>query len=252
MKHLKKLAITLLFSAILPVFLYGQCGGEKPTWAKKAFRKSLRNSYLETVVISGTSYDEVRSKAYEIIEKWRDDATKNGRNTSVVAPSKQLYEYWECNNTLYTGYFLFQTLKNPTYQYEDVDISTDYGFSIRVLIPGMAQIHKGHTVKGLYLLGEVALGGGIIVTEALRKSNKSKIGSTHNVYDRQNYNENAGLYETTRNVLILCAAVLYAWNVIDDIAFKGKPYIKVLSDNNLRIMPYATPNAGGIQLTFNF
>ena len=120
----------------------------------------------------------------------------------------------------------------------------------RSFVPGMAQLHKGSTTKGvLFITGEVALIGGIVACEGLRASYQSKINTTHNVQDRQNYINHADNMQNLRNGFIAGAALLYAWNVIDGMVAKGKK----LGDANLRISPYAAPDlSGGISLTLNF
>lgn len=55
-----------------------------------------------------------------------------------------------------------------------------YPFSARVFVPGMAQLHKGSTGKGLFfIIGEATCVGGIVATECMRSSYDSKIKSTH-------------------------------------------------------------------------
>ena len=127
----------------------------------------------------------------------------------------------------------------------------------RAFVPGMAQLHKGSTGKGIFFItGQIALVGGIVITESLRADNASKINTTHNVSSKQNYIDNANMYENTRNVLIAGAAALYVWNVIDGITAKGKKRVVVLGDTQLNISPYIAPQfgdlAGGVSLSFNF
>jgi hypothetical protein len=128
-----------------------------------------------------------------------------------------------------------------------------YGFSPRVFVPGMAQLHKGSTTKGvLFIVGEVAAIGGIVVCEGLRASYKSKIKTTHSASEKQTYNNNASNMQNLRNVFIAGAAVVYGWNIVDGIVAKGKTHIQI-GEANLKIAPYASPYlGGGITLALNF
>ena len=250
------LVITCLICMLLcPPAAKGQCGGERPSWAASSYHETLDKSYLETVIETGSSYDEVRSKADDEIQRRRKGTV--GEQSAWIK-SKLVAEHWEnCRTGEYTGYFLFQTLKNPSYTYEDILINDRYAFSPRVFVPGMAQIYKGSTTKGiLFIVGEVACVGGIVTCEGLRASYESKINTTHNVQDKQNYINNADNMQNLRNGFIAGAALLYAWNVIDGIVAKGKKHVVVLGDNRLSIAPYIAPQAGnlagGVSLSFNF
>jgi hypothetical protein len=132
----------------------------------------------------------------------------------------------------------------------------NYGFSPRAFVPGMQQFYKGSKLKGgLIIAGEVAFIGGIIVAENLRASNKSKINTTHNAADKQNYINNADTYGTVRNICIGGAIAVYAYNIIDAIAAKGKRQV-MLGNNNFLITPFAAPSfdgmTGGLALSLNF
>jgi hypothetical protein len=129
----------------------------------------------------------------------------------------------------------------------------EYGFSPRVFVPGMAQLYKGNKTKGiLFIAGEAALIGGIVVAENLRVSYNSKISGTHSVADIKSYINSADNWKNIRNGCIAGAAALYAWNVIDGLVAKGKKRAVTLGDNTLRIAPYATPYSSGVALAFNF
>lgn len=128
-----------------------------------------------------------------------------------------------------------------------------YPFSARVFVPGMAQLHKGSTGKGLFfILGEAACVGGIVATECMRASYDSKLKSTHDAGKIRNYADKRDNCANVRNGLIAGAAVLYVWNVIDGIAAKGKKRRVAFGDTQLHITPYATPQSGGVALALRF
>jgi len=246
--------ISMMFCSFV---VYGQCGGKKPAWAESSYHRTLDKSYVETVVETGDSYDDVRSKAEAEIQR-RRKSTLGEENAWIK--SKPLAEYWECGNDRYTGYFLYQTPKNPdpSYKYEDIIVTDRYPFSLRAFVPGMAQLYKGSTTKGaLFIVGEAAFIGGIVACEGLRSSYQSKINTTHDVGDRQSNINNADNMQNLRNGFIAGAVLLYAWNVIDGIVAKGKEHVVVRSGNNrLSIAPFVAPQAGsmatGLSLAYNF
>ena len=142
------------------------CGGVKPTWATASYKRTLDNSYLEVVVASGSDEDVVREKARKEIEK-RRRLTVGEQDAAIK--SGHIAEYWECNNTSITGYFLYQTRSSLMAKPEKVVATDKYPFSARVFVPGMAQIYKGSVGKGIgFIASEVALVGGVVVTECLR------------------------------------------------------------------------------------
>jgi len=259
MIHIGKIIFSFSTLCILSLTVVSaQCGKEKPYWTN-SYYKELQNSYLETVIVVGNSQEEVREKAKNEIIKRRgltvgarvsfsEDETKN---RGLTVASKVISEYWECNG-VYTAYFLFQTLKNPSKIYDQVEVTSDYSFSARAFIPGMAQIHKGHKAKGLmFICGEIALVGGIVAFEGLRSSYGSKINTTHNADSKQSYIDKSNNMQNLRNGFIAGAAALYIWNVIDGIVGKGRKHV-VIGQTNVQFLPFAIPDAGGLSLAINF
>ncbi|MDR1860002.1 MAG: hypothetical protein LBR06_03685 [Bacteroidales bacterium] len=152
-------------------------------------------------------------------------------------------------------YMLIDIQKNVTEpaNFDSQEFSTTYNFSPRVFVPGLAQLHKGSRIKGvLFIAGEAALVGGIVAFEGLRASYESKIDGTHSASEKQKYIDNADNAQNIRNGLIAGAAVLYVWNIIDGIAAKGNLHLRLLSNTNLRITPYAAPQNTGLTMTWNF
>jgi hypothetical protein len=253
--------------ALFPALAAGQCysSQKKPSWTEGYFMDE-KNSYIETADATGYTEDEARNKAASIIIE-RRSATTGQRvtvqvrgnsvmvsgNDNLIVKARVIDEYRELCNGRYHVYLLVQTAKNPTFEFEAVKVSSDYGFLPGSFIPGMAQIQKGSKAKGiLFIAGEIALVGGIVTAENLRASYTSKINGTHNADSRQTYINNADNWGNMRNAFIAGAAALYLWNVIDGIAAKGRKHVVILGDNSMRITPFATPYAGGVSLAFNF
>jgi hypothetical protein len=148
---------------------------------------------------------------------------------------------------------LVQTAKNPEYPFERVEVTDKYPVSARILIPGMAQLHKGSTVKGVsFMVGEVALVGGIVLSEAMRASNVNLMQTTHDTNALKTYLSRSQTWSTARNVCIAGAAALYVWNLVDGVAARGKSRLVVGEYASLDFNPYADTRSAGVALALNF
>lgn len=238
---------------------------ERPVWLGGYFMDAP-NSYVE--VVSAVGYDEgnARDKALQMIVQRRnmssggrygvsmqeDRIVVNG-NDELTVKARVLGEYVE---HLSPGQFrvsmLVQTAKHPDYPFEPVTVSDKYPATARAFIPGMAQIYKGNTGKGItFIVGEVAFVGGIVLSEAMRSSYYSKISTTHDSNTINIYSTYSSGWATARNICIAGAAALYVWNVVDGLVAKGKPRVEV-GQASWAMLPYADGNSAGMSLAFNF
>lgn len=264
---MKRIIILFFICLLIPTLTKAQCTSsqERPSWTEGFFQER-DNSYIEAVSAKGYTEEEARNKAANIAIDRRSLATGRRVNVQVqgnnvvvsgdddlTVKSRIIDEYREfCDNGQYRVSLLVQTAKNPQSDFERVTISEQYPFSPRVFVPGMAQLHKGSTTKGaMFISGEVALIGAVVAFEGLRSSYESKIKTTHNAKSKQNYINKADNMQNLRNGFIAGAVALYAWNVIDGIVGKGKKHVTI-GETNIRILPYATSDAGGISLAINF
>ena len=264
MKHLLIAMVCVLF----PSLTMGQYASPKecPTWVKKSFFADRPNSYTEVVSATGYSEENARDNAAQVIVKRRSIATGQRANISVengrikvggsddlTVKARILDEYNErMAPGEYRSHLLVQTAKNPELPFEPVTITDRYPFSARAFVPGMAQLHKGSTTKGvLFIVGEVAAIGGIVAFEGLRASNQSKINSTHNATKRQHYIDNADKMQNVRNGFIAGAVAIYAWNVIDGIVAKGKKHV-VVGNAEMNFAPYASLESSGVMMNMRF
>lgn len=231
-----------------PLLGFAQTNKMKPTWATESYHKDLDNSYLEVVVIRNErDLTKMRQMAQKEIERRRHVTV--GVMDEIWMKAPHIAEYLEEDGT---GYFLYQTLKNPTYTPESVSISDKYPFSARVFVPGYAQIYKGSYGKGAaFITGEVLFVGGIVTTEFMRRNYSQKISQTHNSRDKEYYAQNANICAITRNVCIGGAVALYIWNIIDGAVAKGRPYVSV-DGKMLTFSPYVSSNSTGIALNLKF
>lgn len=264
MKHFSIVVCCVLF----PLAVAGQdvSSQKRPAWVDGFFADNA-NSYIEVVSAGGSTEIDARNKAAQIIVERRSGATGQRVNVQVqnglivvdgrddlTVKSRVIDEYREhLGAGEYRVNLLVQTAKNPTFDFEMVNVTDKYPFSARTFIPGMAQLHKGSTGKGIaFIVGEVAAIGGIVAFEGLRASNESKINTTHNAADRQKYIDNAGTMQNVRNGFIAGAAAIYVWNIIDGAVAKGKKHVVVLGDAQMRFAPYAAPQSAGVMLSLNF
>jgi hypothetical protein len=264
MKHFLIVVCCVLF----PSIVMGQRTSslQRPAWVDGYFAEEA-NSYVEVTSATGYSEEDARNKAAQIVIERRSLATgqrvnvqvQNGNiivtgNDNLTVKSRVIDEYREhLESGVYRVSLLVQTAKNPEFQYERVNVTDRYPFSARTFIPGMAQLHKGSTGKGIaFIVGEVAAIGGIVAFEGLRASNESKINSTHNAADRQKYIDNASTMQNVRNGFIAGAAAIYVWNIIDGAVAKGKKHVVILGDAQMRFSPYATNQSAGMMVSLNF
>lgn len=265
MRHLLT-GICLFMILLLPRQTAGQCSSlqERPDWVDGYFY-DRNSSYIESVTATGPTENEARNNAAQSVIERRNLASgqrvrvqvQNGSfvvsgDGELTVKARILDEYIEhCGAGQYRVSLLVQTAKNPTFELERVNVTDSYPFSPRVFAPGMAQLHKGSTAKGItFIAGEVALIGGVVVSEGMRTSYESKIGSTHNAASRQSYIDNASTMQNVRNICIAGAVALYAWNVIDGVVAKGKKH--VMLGGNLRFTPYLFPQSNGVALSYKF
>lgn len=236
-------------------------GTGAPDWAKGYFRE-LGNSYIEVVSGTATDRDAARNKAAQVLVERRNLATGQRVNVRVSGGSvlldsdseltvkaRVIDEYAEhIRSGQWVVYLLVQTCKHPNLTYEPVRVSGSYPFSFRSLVPGMMQLEKRQTAKGIAFMGaEVLCIGGILAFEGMRSSYSAKIGSTHHVQQRVNYIDKANTCSTMRNVCIAGAAVVYVWSLVDALASKG-PNRVILGDASLMLSPYANMESAGLAL----
>lgn len=262
---MRKLVLSFAF-LLSPFIVMGQQIKERPFWAVDGYTMELENSVIMEIHADGNSYNEAYVKATNLIQEEQSrrtglrstiSKTENSLNVTssdeltVTSHEKARYDEYLSNGTCRV-YLLVQIANHPQIKVEPVSYTDDYPFSAHVFVPGMAQIHKGSTTKGIvFIASEVAAIGGIVAFEGLRASYESKINTTHNAKDRQYYIDSASNMQNVRNGFIAGAAAIYLWNVIDGITAKGKKHIHV-GNLSLNLNPYATSDNAGILLSMNF
>ncbi|MBP3762607.1 MAG: hypothetical protein J6I49_01860 [Bacteroidales bacterium] len=254
---------TALACAILLAIGYAANAQQPPRWTTNGVLE-MENSYLEPVSGMGSTPSEARKAAtLEIINR-RNMATgssaeisvENGNvsarvNDQLIVKSRILDEYTEqVSSGQYRVHLLAQTAKHPQNTFEPVSVTSDYPFSARCLVPGMQQLYKGQTVKGIAIIGaEVLAVGGIIVSESLRADYSNRASTERNARLMTEYIDNANNAQNIRNVFIGAAAAVYVWNIVDAIVSKGGKHVVL---DKVAMTPYATPDGFGLALNYRF
>lgn len=146
--------------------------------------------------------------------------------------------------------YMVAVCDNPVF--DCVDITTSYGAMPMLLsvIPGMGQMYKGSTVKGIALFAvEAAAIGGLIYTENVRASYMSKMYS--HPYQAHQYKALADNFTMARNCCVGAAAAVYIYNLIDALVAPGARRI-VVKPHNLGIAPMLSQDGGGLSLSYSF
>lgn len=245
----KRLYLAMCIICTLPLFMNAQ---NKPNWATSTYYKPLTKSYLEVVVQSGNDKDIIKKKAQEEIQ-WRREQ-KVGKK-KIQIKSGPIADYFECNEGLLTGYFLYQTqndLNFQTYELEKVTSTDKYPFSARVFVPGMMQLYKGQKIKATTIIAsEVLCIGGFAFAQTRKNYYVAMIGSTNNASLKQRYAATANTYNNVSYALLAGAIGVYAWNIIDGVISRGTPYVSV-DGKMISFVPYASPESAGLAVTMNF
>lgn len=246
-------AMCLIGTLLLPVTAAAQdisgSKKDKPKWATPSYKHTLPNTYLEVVVVTGHDQKSITKDAEKEIIRRRKLMV--GEDDPWIK-SGYIASYWEESGAGLTGYFLYQTRKNPTFEAEAVDATTHYGFSGRVFVPGAQQIWKGQPGKAaLFIGGEVVCIGGIIASQSLKANYISKMNGTHNSSLKQTYASNANAWNMAGYGFIAGAVAFYVWNIIDGIVAPGRPTIKY-NNKVLAFGPAVTPEYAGFAASLTF
>ena len=212
----------------------------------------MAKSYLEVVVESGKNKDDIIYKAQNEIKRRRK--LKVGEENAWIK-SGYIASFWEDTDKGLTGYFLYQTPNNPSYQNSEIEkvTATDkYPFSARVFVPGMMQLYKGQKVKASIIIASEALCiGGFAFAKTRKNYYTAMISSTNNATLKQRYAANANTYNYVSYGFLAGAIGIYAWNIIDGLVSRGTPYVSV-DGKMISFVPYATPESAGLAVTMNF
>lgn len=221
--------------------------------------ESERNITLNTTL-------EVRDVMTHTIERNHDntesisrqefviEATERGEELHIVC--REIDDYWVYRNGMYEVNVLYTVSNKSAFggsNNDNIVVTTKYpAAGFMSVVPGVAQLYKGSTIKGgLILGGEILAAGGILLCENTRASYIKKMYEQPK-YARE-YNSLADNWETSRNICIGAAAAIYVYNLIDGFVADGAKRVVVKQKRyQFSAMPYSTHNSVGMSLALTF
>lgn len=164
-------------------------------------------------------------------------------------------EYVEHEAGMTILYSLYQVGITNRVTFDRTYKSTSYGATpaIMSIVPGLGQIYKGSTMKGIVLFaGVAACAGASLYCENMRSDYKNKMKEQPDF--AKDYNTKANNWETARNICIGATAAVWIFNIIDAAAAKGSRRIIVKKNNyrELSLKPMVSFDGAGMAMTYNF
>lgn len=213
---------------------------------------------MHGVTIKGSAIEKLKAESHNHVytETMERNYTYNLDFENFKTAFTQVDVYWERErNGRYNCWVLFEVANNADkVRFQEVAFTKKYGAKgfFYSLIPGVGQLYKGSTAKGLTILGgEAALAAAIVLCENTRASYEKKMKEQPK--HAKEYNSRADNWETGRNVCIGAAAALYIYNLVDAAVANGakrgriKPGKKYFSMN-----PVLGTQCNGVALAFHF
>ena len=235
----------------------------KPFWADGYFYDA-ENSYIEVASAIGWEIADARKNAYQEIINRRSLATGTDAkvviksnnisiesNHDLIVKSRIVDEYIEqLEPGRYKIYLLVQTVKNPTYNYEQITITDKYPFSVRSFVPGWQQFYKGSKVKGGLIVGTEGLGIGGIITCFCMKASYDKLIQEDPKHAVE-YSSSADTWQNVGFGFVAFTAAIYIYNIIDAAVAPGTKRIFV--NNAVVFAPIVSYDGSiGLAMKYNF
>lgn len=277
-----------LLMVIIPFTSVSAGSGKKPQWVTKGTSyldaqrsntsyhfvvahstgnsiQDARNSKIKALGAKIANLSEIEEVEYLKSENKQGEISYSTvtytNNVTNRQETKRFYhevvdEYWEWEYGAYNLYTLFAVSdsgKEPVFDH--FSSTTSYGATpvLLSIIPGVGQMYKGSTAKGICMLaGVAACSVGALFCENERSDYKNKMKEQPQF--AQQYNTKANNYETARNICIGAAAAVWLYNIIDAAVAKGARRIVISPARNSywSLHPVATPNSAGLSLAYNF
>ena len=238
-------------------FIVALSHGSSPTEAENGKMKALAGKIANTdtyMIDESLESENVQGKVAKSSVTYREKITN--QQVTKKFYHTQVDEYWErvggeCY--LYTLYAVSTQDEEPVF--DRFSTTTSYGTTpvLMSIIPGVGQMYKGSTVKGICMLaGVAACGLGALFCENQRSDYKNKMKEQPQF--AQSYNNKAKNYETARNICLGATAAVWIYNLIDAAVAKGtrKIVITPAKDSYWSVHPVATPTSAGVSIAYNF
>lgn len=266
-----------IFSVLLLIGL-SSLAQEKPGWIYNKPTPSNNTFLYDTEWGVASTIKEAENEAFSKVFRYAamqvgqpfesveiNNALQNGMNYEVIArqyniPINKVCEYTERDGFGYKVYILCQVAKDarisPQWSnFSGCDRQGIDGMAVlkSALLPGLGQIHKGQTVKGVcFLAGEALCIGGSIVAQSQRRTYLNKMNNTNNAAEKKFYADRANTYTTVRNIGIGTAVAVYVWNVLDAIIAKGNDHRALSYGGPMNLTPVVTNESVALSLSINF
>lgn len=213
---------------------------------------------MHGVSIKSTAMEKLKAESHDHVysETTEFSHTYNLDFENFKTAFTQIDVYWERDkNGRYNCWVLFEVANDANkVRFQEVAFTKKYGAKgfLYSLIPGMGQLYKGSTAKGLTILGgEAALAAAIVLCENNRASYEKKM--IEQPKHAKEYNSRADSWETGRNVCIGAAAALYIYNLVDAVVANGAKRGRIQSGKRYFSMnPVVGPQCNGVALAFHF
>lgn len=178
--------------------------------------------------------------------------------SKVVLTCKEVDEYWEYKNGIYTVDDLF-TVNDAVgvadkRGIDDIRLTTSYGAApvFYSLIPGVGQFAKGSMAKGGMILGGTAVGAAAIIVCENQRATYAKKMKEHPQHIDFYRNKKAD-WELGRNVVIGATAALYIYNLIDAAIAPGRRRVIVNKRQyEYSFYPVVLDDSFGVGFAMNF
>ena len=213
---------------------------------------------MHGVSVKGTAIEKIKAESRDHVytENIEHNYTYNLDFDNFKTAFTQIDIYWEKDKSgIYNCWVLFEVANNADkVRFQEVTFTKKYGIRglAYSLIPGVGQLYKGSTAKGLSILGgEAALAAAIVLCENTRASYVKKM--REQLAHAKTYNSKADNWETGRNVCIGAAVALYIYNLVDAAIANGAKRGRIQSGQKyLSMTPVTGTECNGLALTFHF
>lgn len=224
-----------------------------------------QNEQLRTAVIVGVESGQLTQTDDIITESDSKDYMRDRTYVKMTSRGKEyrlqasLVDHWVEERDAHGVRMrsLYQVAVSNHPDFDNTRLSNKYGAApiFMSIIPGLGQVYKGSTVKGvLMFVGTALCAGGILLCENQRADYHNKIKEQPKF--AQEYNTKASNWETGRNICIGATAAVWLYNIIDAAAAKGARRIIVERKNNtaatLQLQPSIDLKSVGLALTCKF
>ena len=224
-----------------------------------------QNEQLRSAVIVSVDAGKLTETDGVMTETGSSDTMRERTYVNMSSRGKEyrlqasLVDHWVEERNIHgvRMHVLYQVAVWDNPDFDNTRFSTNYGATpiFMSIIPGLGQVYKGSTVKGILMFAGTALcAGGILLCENQRADYRNKVVEQPKF--AQTYNTKANNWETGRNICIGATAAVGLYNIIDAATAKGARRVIVERKDgttaSLQLQPSIDLNSVCLALTCNF